>query len=259
MPFAEISGGRLHYQFDGDTEAPVLILSNSLGLDLSMWQRQVAALSLRFRVLRYDSRGQGRSLVTAGPYSIEVLARDVLALLDRLEIQRVDFCGLSLGGMVGMWLAAHEPARVGKLVLANTTALLPPPATWDARIKSVQEGGIITIVDLVIERWFTPAFRESRPLDVESARHALLATSPEGYIACVAAIRDMDLRVELGSIRSRTLVIAGHLDPATPPAMGRTIAEAIDGARFIELLASHLSNIEAPEAFNAAVLDLLLS
>ena len=161
--------------------------------------------------------------------------------------------------MIGIWLAAHEQARVGKLVLANTTALLPPPAAWDARIKSVQEGGITAIVDVVMERWFTPAFRKSRPLDVETARHALLATSPEGYIACVAALRDMDLRIELGSIRSRTLVIAGHLDPATPPAMGRTIADAIDGARFIELLASHLSNIEAPEAFNAAVLDFLLS
>jgi 3-oxoadipate enol-lactonase len=259
MPFAEISGGRLHYQFDGDTEAPVLMLSNSLGTDLSMWQRQVAALSLKFRVLRYDSRGQGRSLVTAGPYSIELLARDALALLDRLEIPRVHFCGLSLGGMIGMWLAAHEPARLGKLVLANTAALLSPPAAWDARIKSVQEGGIAAIVDVVMSRWFTPAFRESRPLDVETARHALLATSPDGYIACVAALRDMDLRVELGSIRSHTLVIAGHLDPATPPEMGRTIAEAIDGARFIELLASHLSNIEAPEAFNTAVLDHLLS
>jgi len=259
MPFAEISGGRIHYQFDGDPDAPVLMLSNSLAMDLSMWQRQVAALSPKFRVLRYDSRGQGSSLVTAGPYSIELLARDALALLDRLEIPCVHFCGLSLGGMIGMWLAAHEPARVGKLVLANTAALLPPPAAWDARIKSVQEGGITAIVDLVMERWFTPAFRESRPFDVETARHSLLATSPDGYIACVAALRDMDLRDELISIRSHSLVIAGSFDPATPPAMGRTIAEAIDGARFIELLTSHLSNIEAPEAFNAAVLEFLLS
>jgi 3-oxoadipate enol-lactonase len=259
MPFAEISGGSLHYQFDGDPDAPVLLLSNSLGTDLSMWQRQVAALSSNFRVLRYDSRGQGRSLVTTGPYSIELLARDALGLLDRLEIPRAHFCGLSLGGMIGMWLAAHEPARLGKLVLANTSALLPPPAAWDARIKSVQEGGIAAVVDVIMERWFTPASRESRPLDVETARHALLATSPDGYIACVAAIRDMDLRAELRSIRSHTLVIAGNLDPATPPAMGRTIADAIDGARFVELLAAHLSNIEAPDAFNAAVLDFLLS
>jgi 3-oxoadipate enol-lactonase len=259
MPFAEISDGLLHYQFDGDTHAPVLMLSNSLGTDLSMWQRQVVALSRKFRVLWYDCRGQGRSLVTAGPYSIELLARDALALLDRLEIPQVHFCGLSLGGMVGMWLAANEPARVGKLVLANTAALLPSPAAWDARIKSVQDGGITAIVDVVMGRWFTAAFQERRPLDVEIARDALLATSPDGYIACVAAIRDMDLRAELKSIRSQTLVIAGSLDPATPPAMGRTIADAIDGARYIELLTAHLSNIEAHEAFNAAVLDFLLS
>ena len=259
MPFAEISGGRLHYQFDGDPDTPVLMLSNSLGTDLSMWQRQVAALSPNFRVLRYDSRGQGRSLVTTGPYSIELLARNALALLDRLEIPRVHFCGLSLGGMIGMWLAAHEPARWANWCSQIRLPFYLRPRRGTRRIKSVQEGGITAIVDVVMERWFTPAFRESRPLDVETARHALLATSPDGYIACVAAIRDMDLRAELGSIRSHTLVIAGHLDPATPPAMGRTIADAIDGARFIELLASHLSNIEAPEAFNAAVLDFLLS
>jgi len=259
MPFAEIDGGRFHYQFEGDTDGPVLVLSHSLGTNLSMWDRQAALLSLRFRVLRYDSRGHGRSMVTAGPYSIELLARDALELLDRLAISRVHFCGLSLGGMIGMWLAAHEPARVGKLVLANTAAHLPPSAAWDARIKSVQEGGITSIVDTVIERWFTPPFRESRPLDVETVRQTLLATSPDGYTACVAAIRDMDLRAELGSIQSRTLVIAGHHDPATSPAAGRTIADAINGARFIELLAAHLSNIEAAEAFNAAVLDFLTS
>ena len=138
MPFAEISGGGLHYQFDGDPDAPVLMLSNSLGTDLSMWQRQVAALSPNFRVLRYDSRGQGRSLVTPGPYSIELLARDALALLDRLEIPRVHFCGLSLGGMIGMWLAAHEPARVGKLVLANTA--IPTWRTFGQRRRTLSAG-----------------------------------------------------------------------------------------------------------------------
>ena len=134
MPFAEISGGRLHYEFDGDPDAPVLMLSNSLGTDLSMWQRQVAALSPNFRVLRYDSRGQGRSLVTTGPYSIELLA----AMRWHYSIDsrfRVHFCGLSLGGMIGMSLADHEPARMGKLVLANTAALLPPPAAWDAGLN----------------------------------------------------------------------------------------------------------------------------
>jgi len=259
MPFADVSGGKIHYRLDGNTAAPVLVLSHSVGTDLAMWQRQVVALSRHFRVLRYDSRGHGRSLVTAGPYAIELLARDVLELLDRLAISRVHFCGLSLGGMVGMWLAAHEPARVDKLLLSNTAAHLPPREAWDARIKSVQEGGMSAIADLVIGRWFTPAFRESCPLAVETARQALLATSPDGYIACCAAIRDMDQRAALGSIRSSTLVIAGHCDPATPPATCRMIADAIRGARFIEFTASHLSNIEAAEAFNATVLDFLLS
>ena len=208
MPFAEISGGRLHYQFDGKTDARVLMLSNSLGTDLSMWQRQVAALSLKFRVLRYDCRGQGRSLVTDGPYSIELLARDARHSRSTRD-SRVHFCGLSLGGMVGMWLAAHEPAHVDKLVLANTTALYLA-RDWDARIKSVQEGGITAIVDGVMERWFTPAFGKTGH-SLSKLPEALLATSPDGYIACVAALRDMDLRAELRSIRSRTFVIAGNL------------------------------------------------
>jgi 3-oxoadipate enol-lactonase len=259
MPFAEIDGGRIHYRFDGAADAPVVVLSHSIGTDLSMWQRQIPALSLRFRILRYDSRGHGGSVVSAGPYSIELLARDVQELLDRLAISRAHFCGLSLGGMVGMWLAAHVPARVDKLVLANTAAHLPPPEAWDARIKSVQEAGMASIADVVLERWFTPAFWESYPLDVETARRALLATSPDGYIACCAAIRDMDQRPALGSIQSSTLVIAGQRDPATPPAKCRMIADAIRGARFIEFSASHLSNIEAAEAFSATVLDFLLS
>jgi len=259
MSFAELDGGRIHYRFDGAPDAPVVVLSHSVGTDLSMWQRQVDALSLRFRVLRYDSRGHGGSLVTAGPYSIELLARDALQLLDRLAISRVHFCGLSLGGMVGMWLAAHEPARVGKLVLANTAAHLPPPEAWDARIKSVREGGMAAIADVVLGRWFTSAFRESSPLDVQAARRTLLTTSPEGYIACCAAIRDMDQRATLKSIWSDTLVIAGQRDPATPPETCRMVADAIRGARCIEFTASHLSNIEAGEAFSAAVLDFLLS
>jgi 3-oxoadipate enol-lactonase len=259
MPFAEISGGSIHYRIDGDADAPVLVLSNSLGTDLSMWDQQVPALSCSFRVLRYDSRGHGRSLVTPGPYSIELLARDVVGLLDRLQIARAHLCGLSLGGMVGMWLAANMPGRVGKLVLANTSARLGPPEAWDARVKTVLQGGMNSIVGTVIERWFTPTFLARHTDDVTAVRQALLATAPNGYMACCTAIRDMDQRGQLASIRSPTLVIAGQHDPATPPAMGRTIADGIRGARFIELPTAHLSNIEAADAFNAAVLDFLLA
>jgi 3-oxoadipate enol-lactonase len=258
MPFAEVSGGRIHNRIDGDPAAPELVLSHSVGADLFMWDRLVAALGRPFQVLRYDSRGHGRSLVTSGPYSIERLARDVVSLLDRLEIARVHFCGLSLGGMVGMWLGAHEPARVDRLILANTAAQLGPPEAWDARMEGVRRGGMASIADRVIERWFTPAFRGSGPADVDAARQALLTTPPDGYIACCAAIRDMDLRDELASIRAPALVIAGRHDPATTPADCRLIADAIPGAHLIELSAAHLSNIEAAEAFNAAVLGFLL-
>jgi 3-oxoadipate enol-lactonase len=223
-----------------------------------MWDRLVAALGRSFQILRYDSRGHGRSLVTPGPYSIEQLARDVMSLLDRLEIARVHFCGLSLGGMVGIWLGAHEPARVDQLVLANTAARLGPPEAWDARIEAVRRGGMASIADLVIGRWFMPAFPESSPADVNTARQTLLTTPPDGYIACCAALRDMDLRSDLASIRAPALVIAGRHDPATTPTDCRLIADAIRRARLVELSAAHLSNIEAAEAFNAAVLGFLL-
>jgi len=258
MPFAEISGGGIHYRIDGDDDAPVLVLSNSLGTDLSMWEPQVAALSASFQVLRYVSRGHGRSLVTPGPYRIELLARDLVSLLDRLRIARAHFCGLSLGGMVGIWLAAHVPQRVDKLVLANSAARLGPPEFWDSRIEAVLQGGMNAVAGVIIERWFTPTFMGRCPNDVSAVRRTLLGISPDGYIACCRAIRDMDQLADLTSIRSPALVIAGQYDPATPPVTCRMIGDAIRGARFVELPTAHLSNIEAADAFNAAVLDFLL-
>jgi 3-oxoadipate enol-lactonase len=257
MPFAEVSGGRIHYRIDGGVDAPVLVLSHSLGTNLAMWDLQVAPLSRSFRIIRCDTRGHGESLVSPGPYAIELLARDVVSLLDRLEIPRAHFCGLSLGGMIGIWIAAHEPARVDKLMLANTAAHLGPRENWDARIRTVRQGGMAAVAEGVIERWFTPAFREGRAREVEPVRQMLLTVAPEGYIACCAAIRDMDQRTDLAAIRSPTLVITGRHDPATPPATGRAVADAVHGARLIELSAAHLSNIEAVEAFNAAVFDFL--
>jgi 3-oxoadipate enol-lactonase len=259
MPFAEINGGSIHYRVEGKPDAPVLVLSHALGADHSMWDRQVAALAPSFNILRYDCRGHGRSLVTPGPYSIELLARDVVNLLDRLGIARVHFCGLSMGAMVGMWLGAHEPARVDRLVLANTAAQLGPPAIWDTRMAAVRKGSMASVADIIIERWFTPAFRERAAAEVEAVRQTILAVPQDGYLACCAALRDMDLRADLKSIRSPTLVIAGRDDPATLPEAGRAIVNAIQGARYVELPAAHLSNIEAAEAFNAAALDFLLA
>jgi 3-oxoadipate enol-lactonase len=224
-----------------------------------MWDRQVAVIARDFQIVRYDNRGHGASVVTPGPYTIEMLARDVLNLLDHLNIAEAHFCGLSLGGMVGIWLAAHEPDRIGRLILANTAAVLGPQEAWVTRIEAVRTSGLAAIADIVLERWFTPGFHEKVSSDVEAARQTLIATPTEGYIGCCAAIRDMDQRDLLTSIRARTLVIAGQHDPATPPDLCKHLADSIPGARLKQLSAAHLSNIEAADSFNAAVLDFLSS
>jgi 3-oxoadipate enol-lactonase len=247
----------IHHRFDGKVSAPVLVLAHSLGADLTMWDAQAAALSRSFRVLRYDTRGHGRSAVVPGACDIAALAHDTLGLLDRLEISRAHFCGLSLGGMVGIWLAAHAPERIDRLVLANTAALLGPRENWDARIAAVRAGGMAAIADTVIARWFTPEFSRREPPTIAPVRAAILATPPEGYAACAAAVRDMDQRGSLAAIRAPTLVIAGTHDPATPPALCRQLADAIPGASYTELPAAHLSNVECADAFNAAVLGFL--
>jgi 3-oxoadipate enol-lactonase len=257
MPFINATGARIHYRFDGPEDAPVLVLSNSLGTDVGMWEAQMPAFTERFRVLRYDSRGHGHSTVTPGPYGIGHLGRDVIALLDALGIERVHFCGLSMGGMVGIWLGVNAGERADKLVLCNTAALIGPPELWNTRIQNVRKGGMEAIASAVIERWFTAAFRSRAPEAVEKVRRMLVATPAEGYIACCAAVRDMDQRDALSGIRSPTLVIAGTHDAATPPADGRFIADRIQGARCVELNAAHLSNIEVPERFTAEVMAFL--
>lgn len=257
MAFVDVDGGRIHYRLDGPEDSPVLVLSNSLGTDLTLWDVQVAAFARPFRVLRYDSRGHGASTVTPGPYSIERLACDVIGLLDRLGIGRAHFCGLSIGGMVGIRLAAQAPERLDRLVLCNTAARIGPPEIWNARIEAVREGGMAVITAAVLERWFTPAFRERSPETVERVRRMLLATPPAGYIASCVAVRDMDQREALFRVRTPTLVISGTHDAATPPADGRFLAESIPGARYLELEAAHLSNLEAADRFTEAVLHFL--
>jgi 3-oxoadipate enol-lactonase len=257
MPFANADGARLFYRLDGPPEAPVLMLSNSLGTELGMWSSQLPHFAGRFRVLRYDGRGHGRSEVLPGPYSIADLGRDALALLDALGVGRVRFCGLSMGGMVGMWLGTHEPERIDRLVLCNTSAQLGTPETWNSRIELVCRAGMQAVAPMVIERWFTADFRARAPQAVERIRSMLLATSPDGYAACCAALRDMDQLEAIGSIQAPTLVVVGTQDPATPPDHGRAIAGRIPRATLVELEAAHLSNIEAADRFTAAVLDFL--
>jgi 3-oxoadipate enol-lactonase len=234
------------YRLDGPEAAPVLMLSNSLGTSLEMWEELLPRLTDRFRVLRYDQRGHGGSPAPNGPYSIEMLGRDALDLLDRLGLERVGFFGVSLGGMTGMWLALNSPERIDRLTLCCTSAHIPPRQMWLDRAATVRAEGMAAVEDAQLERWFTPEADRGR---VERCRRGLLATEPEGYASCCEAIADHDLRGRLRSIRAPTLVVSASDDPSTPPDHGRLLADSIDGARF-ELVegARHLAVVERPEA-----------
>lgn len=258
MPLVEAAGGaRIFYRLDGAEDRPVLVLSNSLGTNLEMWAPQLPAFAERFRVLRYDSRGHGRSDAPPGPYTIELLGQDVLALLDGLGLERVAFCGLSKGGMVGQWLGVSAGQRLTRLVLANTSAHTGSPEIWTQRIATVQAQGMAAIVPALLDRWFTKGFQAREPAAVARIAAMLRATDPEGYAACCAAVRDMDQREAVRAIAVPTLVIAGRHDQATPPDHARLLAGRIPGARLVELEAAHLGNVEAAAPFTAAVLDFL--
>jgi len=257
MSYFDNNGARLHYELDGREDAPVLVLSNSLGTNLDMWEPQMPALLQHFRVLRHDARGHGSSDVTPGPYTIAQLGGDVLALMDHLGISRAHFCGLSMGGMIGMWLGAHHAGRIDRLVLCNTAAKIGTPDTWNPRIAKVDAEGMASVVDTVLDRWFTPGFRQRAPQQVAIVRDMLLETEPAGYGANCAAVRDMDLRADIASITVPTLVIAGTHDGSTPAADGRAVADAIPGARYVELDAAHLSNWEQTDQFTQALLGFL--
>lgn len=247
----------VHYELRGPARAPLLLLAGSLGTDMSMWDPQVQALGDRFRLLRYDLRGHGSSPAPAGPYSIADLGDDLLALLDRIGIERANICGLSIGAMAAMWVAAHTPERLQRLVLCCTSARFDDEvrATYRERAALVRRGGLEPIADAVVSRWFTPSFMKTRPEAVERMRRVLIATSREGYAGCCEALAAMDLRSDLRSITAPTLVIAGQDDPATPPAHGRLIAENITGARLsIVSHAAHLANIERAELLTALLM-----
>lgn len=259
MPFADLSDVCIHYSLTGPESAPVLVLSNSLGANFSMWDPQLPAFHSRFRLLRYDTRGHGQSSVPPGPYSIELLANDVLHLLDALHIDRAHFCGLSKGGQIGQWLGIHAAQRLRKLILCNTGARIGTPDGWNTRISSVLAHGMKDVSAGVISRWFTSSYTSAHPDVVASAQKMLESSDPQGYTACCVAVRDFDSRRHLPSIAIPTLVIAGDQDLSTPPADGRHIADQIPGARFVELSAAHLSNIEAADRFILEVEKFLLS
>ena len=257
MSFVELNGVRIHYELAGPENAPVLVFSNSLGTDLSMWDAQMPEVTKKFRVLRYDKRGHGQSSAPAGLYTIEQLGSDALALLDFLRLDKVHFCGLSIGGQTGMWLGLNAAERLNKLMLCNTAAKIGTPEIWNPRIEAVRKGGTKVVAPAVIERWFTAGFRAKEPDEVSRIQRVLENADTEGYVGCCAAVRDFDCREELGGIRTPTLVIAGTHDPATPAADGRWAAKQIPGARYVELDAAHLSNIEARERFTQEISQFL--
>jgi len=253
MPFIENKGVRLRYRLEGKPDAPTIIFSNSLGTNILMWDAQVSALQDEFRILRYDTRGHGLSAVPSGTYTQEDFGRDVLAILDAEEISCAYFCGLSMGGQTGVWLGANAPERFERLVLCNTAAKIGSAEVWNQRIAAIRGGGMDAIVSATITRWFSERFIAGAPGAIGSIRKVILETPPQGYIACCEAIRDADLATEASRTRLPTLVISGAHDPATPAAQGRSLAAMIPGARYRELDAAHLSNIEAASQFTAAL------
>lgn len=259
MPHADLEGVRLHFELDGNPDLPLLMLSNSLGTDLGLWGNVLPALGSHFRLLRYDTRGHGLSSVPPGPWTIEMLARDVLSLLDHLGIRRCLFCGISVGGMTGMWLGIHAPDRIDKLVLVNTAAKIGTEETWNKRIRRVETDGVESIASGTVDRWLTPEFRHANPAQAKIMRAMLVGTPAAGYARCSAAIRDADLTGELARVTAPTLIVAGSHDPAIPLQDAHLVHERVHGSRFLELKAAHLSPVELPSAFSAGVLPFLRS
>jgi len=257
MPIVNADGCAIYVEVDGPERAPVLVLSNSLGTTLHMWDAQVAPFSRDFRLVRYDRRGHGRSGVPKGPYTMERLGRDVLAVLDALGIKRLNWCGLSTGGMVGQWLGANAPERIERLVLTNTSSYFADKTMWNERLKLVREKGVAVFAAANMERWFTKGFLERAPQAVAPIRDMFAATALEGYIACGEAVRDMDHRALLPKISVPTLVIAGKHDPATPVEANEYIKNQIPGAKLTVLDAAHMSNVEQRDAYTSAVLGFL--
>ena len=246
---------RLDHRLHGPQDAPVLVLSNSLGTTQDLWERQLPEFARHVRVLTYDHPGHGASELPTQPWTVEAFAHGLIALLDELELDRVSVCGVSLGAMVAMALALEEPTRVERLVLACTSAYLGPPGPWSERAALVRSGGMEAVADAVVGRWFTPVLAQDEPETVARFHAMLSATPAEGYARCCEAVGAWDARERIGSITVPVLVVAGADDPATPVEHAEQIAARIAGSRLDVLdRAAHLANVERADAFNAAVL-----
>lgn len=254
------NGISVNYTLDGPAGAPVVTLSHSLATTLAMWDPQMPALTARYRVLRYDTRGHGGTDAPAGAYTLAELADDARALLQALSISRTHWVGLSMGGMIGQALALKAPSLFASLILCDTSSRVPLEArpTWSERIRLAQAQGMEPHVEPTLGRWFTPAFQEKRPEVVERVRAMIRSTSPAGYVGCCHAIAALDLTDRLGAIRLPTLIIVGEDDPGTPVAASEVMRDRIPGAELVVLKsAAHLSNLEQPEAFTRALATFL--
>ncbi len=257
MATVENGDVRTHYEWSGSDEGEVLVFANSLGSDLHMWDKVLPSLGNRYRILRYDMRGHGKSSIPPGLYTTAQLGSDLLSLLDHLALGRVNLCGLSLGGLVAMWVGIHAPQRVNRMILANTAASFGPPEAWDQRIAYVQSSGMEAMALASLDRWFTPAYREQHPEEMQAVCRMISATNAVGYTGCCGALRDADVRREIAAIEAPCLVIVGAHDLATPPSEGQALESALKNSSLVELNAAHLSAWETPGEFAGAVLEFL--
>ena len=253
MPTFTSNDAQINYQTFGDASKPALVFSNSLGTKYSMWQPQIAHFQQDYYVICYDTRGHGGSEAPQGPYSLEQLGQDVVNLLDHLNIAKVAFCGISMGGLTGQWLAIHKPERFSQVIVCNTAAKIGQEQAWQDRAALVREQGLAPIAATAASRWFTNPFIQSNPAVVAELSNDLGAGSPEGYANCCEALAKADVREQLSSIQIPVLIIAGQQDPVTTVADGQFMQQRIANSRLFEINASHISNIEQPEAFNQAV------
>ena len=259
MPRIQANGITIHYQWDGPAKGPIVMLSHSLALDMSMWDPQVGPLTgAGYRVLRFDTRGHGQSEVPDGPYTMDLLADDAVGVMDALDLKSVHFCGLSMGGMIGQVLGAKQAHRLRSLILCSTSSYIPPLQIWQERIALAEEKGLAALVDATMDRWFTKPGQQRLPEAVEKIRKIYVNSPVKGFCACCAAIRDMDLRHTITGIATPTLILVGENDEGTPVSHARQIQEKISRSR-LEVLthAAHLQNIEQQEVFNKMVLAFL--
>ncbi|HEY3628189.1 MAG TPA: 3-oxoadipate enol-lactonase [Terracidiphilus sp.] len=257
MPVADNGSVRIHYQTGGIAGRDVLVLSNSLGSNLHMWDKVLPRLESTCQIVRYDTRGHGLSSVPSGPYTLDQMGSDLLFLLDLLGLQRVNLCGLSLGGMVGMWMGLHAPQRIRRLIFANTGARILTPELWDQRIETVHNIGMASLATATLERWFTPHYRKQHPEEMQTISRMIAQTHLDGYTGCCGVLRDTDLRADIHAITAPALVISGTHDPATPPSDGRALCAAVSHSRYVELDASHLSAWECAKEFADAAIAFL--